>query len=325
MNKKLVIAALLAAAAAQGEENVVEENADNAPAEENADNAPAENENAENAENAENNEPAGEEPAGEEPAGEENAEEKADDDDKEEGGDGDKEDGDKGDKDARAAWKEILGQDGEGKDIERVLCAGWGDEGERALWDEAQEKFKDLQGRAGKAKEAVDAAQKNFDDLQQSLADRKQAADAHRAAGKTYLDAWTDADNLVKALVEAAKGADETADKAGKLTGFTDKTALAEGAVDSQRERVEKILLAKRTQDGEEALWAERVTAANTAMGVASDVKDAADDAVDEVKEQVSTRSWIFAMMGEIDVTLYAANCNTAETPCALVETPSVA
>jgi hypothetical protein len=308
MNKKLVIAALLAAAAAEGE-NVVENN-------ENAENNEVVPE-----ENAENNEQP-EQPA--EENAEEKPEEKPEGEEKEEGGDGDKSDGEKDDG-VRDAWKEIIGQDAQGKDIERVLCAGWGDEGEAALWDEAQDAFKDLQGKAGKAKEAVDAAKQQFDDLKKSYDDRKEAADNHREAGKAYLKAWTDADQAVKDFVEAGNGADETSTKAGELKVFTDKTALAEGAVDTQRERVEKILLAKRTQDGEVALWGERVNAANDAVLAATTVKEAADAAVVLAKEQVSTRSWLFAMLGTINVTEWAADCASNDNPCAYKEDTSVA
>lgn len=300
MNKKLVIAALLAAAAAQNEN--VEENAEENQAEENVEQPE---------QPAENNEQAEEKP-------EENVEtpEKVE--------EGDASDGEK-DPDVRDAWKEVIGQDQDGKDIERVLCAGWGDEGEAALWDEAQEKFKDLQGKAAKAKEAVDAAQQNYDDLKKAYDDRKKAADDHAEVGKQYLDAWTEADEQVKALVKAQGGADETTAKAASLKEFTDLTAAAEAAVDTQRGRVEKILLAKRTQDGEVALWGERVNAANTAVQTATTVKEAADDAVAEAKAQVSTRSWLFEMLNGINSTSYADACNSPSKPCAIVETTSVA
>lgn len=129
----------------------------------------------------------------------------------------------------------------------------------------------------------------------------------------------------MKALVEAAKGADETTAKGATLKEFTDATAAAEAAVDTQRGRVEKILLAKRTQDAEEALWGERVNAASTAVQTATTVKLAADAAVVEAKEQVSTRSWLFEMLNAIDSTSYSDDCNSQSKPCAIIETTSVA
>jgi hypothetical protein len=56
----------------------------------------------------------------------------------------------------------------------------------------------------------------------------------------------------------------------------------------------------------------------------ATSVKEAADAAVVTAKEQVSTRSWLFTMLGTMDVDLWAADCNSAK-PCAYVEDTTVA
>lgn len=107
---------------------------------------------------------------------------------------------------------------------------------------------------------------------------------------------------------------------------MTEKTTQAEEAVDAQRANVEMLVKAKRTQDQEEALWSERVTAATTARDAAQTAKDDATAAVTEAKEQVTTRSWLFEVLGQIDATSYASACNSGSNPeCALLETTPLA
>lgn len=79
---------------------------------------------------------------------------------------------------------------------------------------------------------------------------------------------------------------------------------------------------AKRTQDQEEALWTERVTAATNAEGTASTAKNDADAALLAAQEQVTTRSWLFEVLKEINSTTWSAACNTGANPrCQLAET----
>lgn len=79
---------------------------------------------------------------------------------------------------------------------------------------------------------------------------------------------------------------------------------------------------AKRTQDQEEALWTERVTAATTAEGAATTAKETADALLVEAQEQVTTRSWLFEVLKEINSTTWSSACNTGVNPrCQLSET----
>jgi hypothetical protein len=145
---------------------------------------------------------------------------------------------------------------------------------------------------------------------------------AHTAANAAYLAAEVAAKAEVARLVTAAGGTDASASTLATLTAKKADTTAAEGAVATQRGRVESLIEAKRTQDLEEARWTERVAAANTAEGLALTAKTDATAAVATAKEQVSTRSWLFEVLGEIKVTDYAANCNSGSNPvCALSET----
>lgn len=102
---------------------------------------------------------------------------------------------------------------------------------------------------------------------------------------------------------------------------MTAATVAGEAAVQTQLARVEALVAAQRTQDAEEALWGERVTAANTAVQTATTAKATATAAVDAAKAQVTTRSWLFETLGQIKTSEYAAACNTGGNPkCALAE-----
>lgn len=131
-----------------------------------------------------------------------------------------------------------------------------------------------------------------------------------------YLDAWKKASDRVDELEKAAQGADETTTKKGALDALTGKTDVAMQAVATQRDRVEDLVEAKATQDAEAALWGERVTAAEQATSDAETAKNDAGTAVNTVKEQVTTRSWLFEVLNKIDATLYHADCNTSNPYC---------
>jgi hypothetical protein len=81
-------------------------------------------------------------------------------------------------------------------------------------------------------------------------------------------------------LVAAAAGTDGTSAATSALGTLTALTDAAEAAVLTQRERVEKLIDSKRTQDLEESAWATRVAAALTAKNTADTAKTTADAAV---------------------------------------------
>lgn len=85
------------------------------------------------------------------------------------------------------------------------------------------------------------------------------------------------------------------------------------------------MVIAKRGQDVEEALWTERKGVAEQAEQDATTAWNTAKDAVTAAEEQVTTRSWLFSTLGLMDATQYAANCNSVAMPCEIVETVSVA
>jgi hypothetical protein len=119
-----------------------------------------------------------------------------------------------------------------------------------------------------------------------------------------------------------AGGTDGTLAAQNALNLKTADTTAAETAVDTQRGRVEVLITAKRTQDQEEALWSERVTAAQAAVQTATDAKAVADQAVVDATSQVTTRSWLFEVLAHIDTTAWAAACNSGSNPrCQLGET----
>jgi hypothetical protein len=105
------------------------------------------------------------------------------------------------------------------------------------------------------------------------------------------------------------------------VDGLKLKTSAASDLVDAQLARVEALVDNKRTQDLEEGLWEERVTAANDARNAATVAKEVADDALDDALGQVSTRSWLYETLGVIDVTKYAADCNAIAKRCDWQET----
>lgn len=82
------------------------------------------------------------------------------------------------------------------------------------------------------------------------------------------------------------------------------------------------MVTAKRTQDQEEAAWTERVATATTAEGTANTAKLAADAALVEANEQISTRSWLLEVLKDINSTEWGAACNTGGNPrCQIDET----
>jgi hypothetical protein len=160
-----------------------------------------------------------------------------------------------------------------------------------------------------------------FDDAKLASETAAGLAADHKTNNAAYLSEETDAQARVDALEAAAGGSDETAAKQAILTPLTAATVLGEAAVKTQLARVEALIAAKRTQDQEEALWDERVAAANTAVQTATTAKATATAAVDAAKAQVTTRAWLFETLGQINVAEYAAACNTGGNPkCALAE-----
>lgn len=83
---------------------------------------------------------------------------------------------------------------------------------------------------------------------------------------------------------------------------------------------MEKLVDAKRTQTLEEGLWEERVTAADAAKSTAETGKQAADDDLAFVKEQVTTRSWLYETLNLIKAADYASGCNASAATCDWME-----
>lgn len=105
------------------------------------------------------------------------------------------------------------------------------------------------------------------------------------------------------------------------LNPLTAATTAAEGAVATQRGRIEALLTAQRTQDQEAALWEERVTAAQTAEDDANTAEDVADAAVTEAGKHVTDRSWLFESAMYTDPTTYDTGCNASgNAQCMLAE-----
>lgn len=175
----------------------------------------------------------------------------------------------------------------------------------------------------------VEATRKLWTPLDAANTLAKNAAATHKADNQKYLDAYAAADKVVKDLTAAAgKGSDETTNKENALKPITAKTTAAEEAVSKARARVEALVLAKQTQVAEKSAWGERVTAANTAMGMADTAKKAADAAVVAIKEQVSKRSWLQGMLAAIDSTKWNTSCGdtvNSKPACVLSETASTA
>lgn len=160
-----------------------------------------------------------------------------------------------------------------------------------------------------------------YDPLNDALTEAQNLAAEHKNNNAAFLQAWTDADAEVTRLQTAAGGSDQTAAMQQVLDGVVATTTAAETAVDTQRGRVEALITAKRTQDQEEALWEERVAAAQLAVQAATTAKEAADDAVTDAQSQVTTRSWLFEVLAHINATEWAAACNSGSNPrCQLTE-----
>lgn len=103
---------------------------------------------------------------------------------------------------------------------------------------------------------------------------------------------------------------------------LTQATEAAQTAVATQRARIEALISAQRTQDQEEALWSERVTAAQTALDDANTAEDVADAAVTEAGKHVTDRSWLFETAMYVDANTYDTGCNAAgNAQCMLAET----
>jgi hypothetical protein len=137
-----------------------------------------------------------------------------------------------------------------------------------------------LQKELEDAEARVAAEKTNFDDMTDASVAAAEAKEAHRVNNAAYLTAYTDANDRVNALVGAAGGADDTDDMQDALNILTALTAAAESAVDDQRENIEALIRAKRTQDQEEALWEERVQVATMAESDATAAKNVADAAI---------------------------------------------
>jgi len=82
--------------------------------------------------------------------------------------------------------------------------------------------------------------------------------------------------------------------------------------------------MSKLTQDDEVTRWTTRLATANTANSDANTVLEAATTAVTEGQEQMTTRAWIYSVMGFIDADLFHGECDTSGNPreqCGLQET----
>jgi hypothetical protein len=69
-------------------------------------------------------------------------------------------------------------------------------------------------------------------------------------------------------------------------------------------------LASKDTQDDELARWNVRLETANTANQDAQTALSAATTAYNEGVEQVTTRAWIYSVLGMIDSSLFDGSCD---------------
>lgn len=148
----------------------------------------------------------------------------------------------------------------------------------------------------------------------------KEAAAKHKSDNAAVVAASVAADLAVAALEDATGGTDGVTAAENALAAKVALTDAAEEAVKTQRTRLEALITAKRTQDQEEAYWGERVNTANELIQTTTDAETDAQTLLSRAEEQVSTRSWLFEVLREIDATAYATGCNTVSKPCALIE-----
>jgi hypothetical protein len=194
------------------------------------------------------------------------------------------------------------------------------------MWERAKDAYDDLVAELGKATEEALAAKGEYDPLKLTADEMTQAKQAHATESKDYLDAFNAINDRVTELVNATGGSSEVTAKTNALGLIVQNTTDAGTAVANQRARVEALVTAKSTQDQEVASWGERVSVANTAKLTADDVEDAADAELATTMEQVSKRSWLFTVLGQIDATNWAADCQDgSRAKCAYTESARTA
>jgi len=147
--------------------------------------------------------------------------------------------------------------------------------------------------------------------LDAELTKVKEAAAKHKSDNAAVVAASVAADLAVAALEDATGGTDGVTAAENALAAKVALTDAAEEAVKTQRTRLEALITAKRTQDQEEAYWGERVNTANELIQTTTDAETDAQTLLSRAEEQVSTRSWLFEVLREIDATAYATGCNT--------------
>jgi len=189
------------------------------------------------------------------------------------------------------------------------------------MWERAKDAYDDLVAELGRATEEAAAAKGEYDPLKKTADEMTEAKEAHATESKDYLDAYEAINNRVTELVNATGGSNEVTAKTNALALITQNTTNAQTAVANQRVRVEALVTAKATQDAEVASWDERVTVANTAKLTADEVEDDADAELATTMEQVSKRSWLFTVLGQIDAANWAADCEDgSRAKCAYTE-----
>jgi hypothetical protein len=142
------------------------------------------------------------------------------------------------------------------------------------------EKHAELLEKQTAAGEALATALEKYTPLKEAYDAMVEAAEKHTSDNAAFVQAAVDAEATVDALVIAAGGSDETAAKQLLLDAVVADTTAAEGAVATQRARIEALIEAKRTQDQEQALWGERVATAQTGIETATTAKETADAAL---------------------------------------------
>lgn len=111
------------------------------------------------------------------------------------------------------------------------------------------------------------------------------------------------------------KAATTAAEQAIRCDVRNDAGALiapCDTAVD-QLSKIESLVAAKRSQDQEEAAWGERVETRLLAKQAADTALSTAADAVTAVKDTLSTRSWIFPVLGYLGSSDSTANLYNAD------------
>jgi uncharacterized protein YhaN len=125
----------------------------------------------------------------------------------------------------------------------------------------------------------------------------------------------TDATSATEAILTPLRAATTAAEQAIRCDVRDDAGALiapCDTAVD-QLSKIESLVAAKRSQDQEEAAWGERVETRLLAKQAADTALSTAADAVTAVKDTLSTRSWIFPVLGYLGSSDSTANLYNAD------------